>query len=201
MTSVATEVLPDDLDENGDFKDKRRRRGAKLKWVPKKWKPAYDQMIILSIMGRKNVQIAEALGYSSIQVGNVLNSLHAEVIRRKLMDQIMEKAGDDIPGRLQVAADLASKRVVDYFRDDQAFTNAPGAMVDRAMKVLAGMKHIKSEGSGGGQTNIKNALFVGDGEITSRLTEAIRQSDQAKQLHGNVGEVVVGSYEEAPEDD
>ncbi len=204
--TLPVKVMDERFDSNGrGIVDGRRKRGAKLKWAPRRWKPLYDQMIILSVAGRNNKEIAEALDVTPVHVGNVLNCGQAKIILKALISKMRTEAISDIteiPTRLNASLDEASKRLLNYFKNDDVAKSAPGAMADRAMKLLTGLGHLKTgdPNKQSNKLNIKKAYFLGE-EAYDRLSTAIEKSDRAQEVHKQIPVSVEGSYKDITDEE
>jgi len=170
-------------------------KGAKLKWAPKTWRPIYDQMIIMHIMGSKQTDIAEKLERTVVNVNNVLNCPQAQLIIKLLRDNVLKDAQATIGENIEASASKAAERMRAYIHDDGAYEKNPGAMVDRGLKILSAMGHTKTgEGSGHGINVGGNAFFV-DGDGMDKLVKALEDSKRAALMHGEVGSGdILGTY-------
>lgn len=169
---------------------------ASIRWEPKKWKPLYSQMILLSTMGEKGKKIACLFGYTEVQVSNILNSAQGKIIKGAITDKILTETQAEIPKQMNAAAVLAARRIRDLLENDSIAEKHPLAMADRALKVLSALGHIKGEGSSG-NVQINKATFFSalSEEAADRIASALEKSKEASELHGKVGvEVVEGEY-------
>jgi hypothetical protein len=166
------------MDTNGE------RRPAKFvtkRWEPKKWLVVYDTMILMHVAGKSNREIATELNYHEVQVGNILRSRQAmivkELVRRKLNEEITETIPEKLK-RLEMAA---------LGNVEAALTNAtlqeksPLALMDRSLAFLKGIGKLEGEKSS--QTiNIVNIA----NEQATQLIAGMHKADEAMRLHGGV---------------
>lgn len=150
------------------------------KWQPRKWEAMHEQMVILSTLGRSNVSIAEMFGYTPQHVCNVLNTPQADLIRRRVLDNLRESATKQIDGSLEDLADQSLVRMKQIMYDDDLFEKSPFAVVDRGLSILRGVGKLRSEQSM--NTNVKNAIFMSK-EDASALLDGMKAADEAKRLN------------------
>lgn len=150
------------------------------KWQPKKWEAMHEQMVILSTLGRSNVDIARMFGYTPQHIANVLTTPQADICRRRVLDNLRESAVKQIDGSLEDLADQSLVRLKQVMYDDDLFEKSPFAVVDRGISVLRGVGKLRAESSPG--MNVKNALFMAK-EDAAALLEGMKAADEAKRLN------------------
>ena len=157
---------------------------ASIKWVPKKWKPVYEQMILLAFMGRKQKDIAKMFGYTAVQVSNILNSPQALVLKQTLTNKVIGEARDAIPQSLRATAIDAVKKMKIALGDEKLWAANPLGAIDRTLKLLSAIGEVKAEG-GINVTNIEKQLIV-DNEVGDRLRKALEISERGIEVTGEV---------------
>jgi hypothetical protein len=150
------------------------------KWQPKRWEAMHEQMVLMSTLGRSNVAIAEAFGYTPQHVCNVLNTPQADIIRRRVLNTLRESAVKQIDGSLEDLADQSIVRLKQVMYDDDLFSKSPFAVVDRGISVLRGIGKLRAENAPG--VNVKNAIFMTP-EDAKTLHDGMTRADEAKRLN------------------
>jgi len=158
-------------------------RPAKLdRWRPKEWTPVYEQIVVLSCgMNRSNVELGEMFGFTPQHVSNILNTPEASLVRRRVLETLREKVDGGIPKRLSDLADKATQRVAQIMYDDAVFERSPFAVVDRALRVLAGVGRLRNAEESKGDTH--NNILVLSGEAAQDIRDGLRKSREARELH------------------
>src|SRR5689334_12260583 len=97
------------------------------RWQPKRWEAMHEQMVIMSALGRSNVEIARTFGYSAQQVCNILNSDEASIVRARVLDQLRKTAVKQLDGSLEDLATQSIIRMKEVMYDDDLFAKSPFA--------------------------------------------------------------------------
>lgn len=168
----------------------RDPREARLykKFEPVTWKPIYEQMVYDSCLGKTNVQIAKEYDYTPQQVCNILGCTKAKLSKQMILNTLRDEAQASIGERLGDVADKFMKRLEHIAKDEELFQRAPFAVVDRGLRVLAGLGHIKSPDINHGSGPVIHAhagskVAVMSNDSINALTEAIHKSEEARRLH------------------
>lgn len=163
-----------------------RKKGSKSgqfrPWQPKVWKPKYEQIVALGIIGKSNIFIAEQFSMTPTQVSNILNCEKAREIKR-LASQDISKVTTDISERLNILASRALDHLEAIQNDPKYMENSPFAVVDRGLRILEGLNHLKIKS----EVNITNnkAIMLSP-DIAKRLEEGLMKSIAAAQLHSGL---------------
>ena len=174
-------MLPEDFNEP--------RKNAKIfntkeAWKPKEWSPHYEEIVAMSCTGVSNKYLAEKFNYHEVHISNILNTPQAKALKQIILAKMREAQTEaKIPERiaeLQVAA-LDIMREVLINRKDELVKESPFAMLDRSMKVLAGVGVFKGEHQ---QTTINqhNKIEINQ-TLQMALVKTIEKADEAKRLH------------------
>lgn len=155
------------------------RKSKLTKWRPKKWEALYEQMVILSTLGKSNVEIGAHFGYTPQHVSNVLNSPEAALTRRRILEVLRETAHQGIDQSMKDLEEQSITRLKQVMYNDELFEKSPFAVVDRGLQVLKGVGRFKTAEGG---TNIGRAVFI-DVETAKVLREGIARADEAKRLN------------------
>lgn len=149
-----------------------------LRWRPKEWLPIYEQIVVLSIAGRSNKDLASMFAYTEQHVCNILHTPEASLVRGLVLEKMRERAVEGIPAKLEATATKAAERIHDAIHDDELFEKSPFAIVDRSFRVLEAAGHIKSGDKPLGPLNVYSGgkAFI----LTEAAAERIR--DTVKML-------------------
>lgn len=157
------------------------------KWKPREWTAFHESIVIRSMLGKSNTEIATEIGYTPQHVSNILNSPEASMARRRVLEVLRTGVASSIDERLSDLADKAVVRLSQVMNDDELFEKSPFAVVDRGLSILRGVGRLKTQSdiNAANQTNIKSAIFMspGDAEL---LRLGIQKADEAQRLHGPI---------------
>lgn len=160
------------------------RRPALTRWVPRRWELRYDQIVILSTLGKSHDELALQFNYSKQQISNIVNAPQAEITRARIYAELQKRAEENIPMRLEKLADKSLERLSTILHDDDLFKQAPFGVVDRGLQVLKGIGRIKTETEQrSSDKNIQQNNFFLTPESVSQLTAAIKIADEARRLN------------------
>ena len=156
----------------------KEKKGGFKRWVPKRWSPVYDQVVLLSVAGRSNTEIAKIFEFTPQHVSNIITTPQAALIRAEVSRKLRERAADTIPEKLEAAAAKAAQRVKDVIEDDDLFERSPFAVVDRSLKVLQATGYIKGEQD---RAPIRERTLVIPAELALRMLEGMARIDEAQK--------------------
>ena len=172
-----------------EFEDTRLRPRKLKNWKPKKWRVEYERIVALSVTGHSNKMIALQTGYTTVHVSNILQMDEAEDLRQLCLTKMRERAVEkstNIDAKLEEAAVLATKRIIEVLKDDSLVEKSPFAVFDRSMEVLKGRGNLKSgQALGNGGTNIERAVFI-NGPAAEKLSEGMSKADLALEVNAIV---------------
>ena len=210
MTSVALDLngksLPSigaSIDVSLVQKNTKRKRGrprnddpnrpARLvKWIPKEWKPIYEQIVSLDCMGVSQKEIAAKFNYTKVMISKICSTPQAKIIRRKVLEILAEKNKvfqEDRFARTQVQA---MERISSVMEDDALFMADPFAVVDRAFKLLEKTKVIGGSENRGDVNILGNVNMLTQTAIVE-LKEGLEKAREAKELHKGMEAIDVSS--------
>ena len=156
----------------------RRARLNRPRWEPKKWHPVYEEIVMLSVMGYKNTDIAKEKGLTPVHVSNILNTPQAKLIIEIVLKKMEKKRELTVEQRLDRLATKAMDRVEEVIENDVVAEKNPLAMFDRALEILKGTKKIKTADA----PTTNNTLIVTE-DVSKQLIAALQLSDKARALH------------------
>lgn len=160
---------------------KKAKIGKSKRWVPKKWDPIYDQMVLLSCMGLSHKAIGDKFGYGQQQVCNILNTEQAKVLKESIITHI-RNTGVTLGDRLARLEDAALNNLEHALVNEDLRTKAPLAVADRSLAFLKGVGKLE----GDKQKEQKNTnIFIG-GDVAAKLLAGIEKSNEAAIIHNGV---------------
>jgi hypothetical protein len=176
--------MPAESSEQEQEQEKPKKKGA---WKPKKWKVAYERMVLMSAYGMSAKMIGQELGYTREHVATILNMEEAEKIRMILLEKLRAKAMVEIPTGLEQIAKKTVNLLLNSFENEELIKKNPLALVDRGLDVVKGLGHLRGGGNGAnGGLNINSQggnVLVLQGEQVDDLAQALKKANEVKQLH------------------
>lgn len=155
----------------------------KEKWSPKKWEPMYDEMVLMSCLGKSNIEIAKRFGYTKEHISVILNTKQAQVTRRLILSKLQDTIAQTLDQRLAAIKDVALTRIKQVLSDDNIYQSAPLALFDRARDILKGVGVLRSEAApGSGGITAKNAVFI-NSEDARGIREGLAAANEAARLN------------------
>jgi hypothetical protein len=155
----------------------------KKKWSPKRWEPMYDEMVLMSCLGKSNVDIARRFGYTKEHISVILNTKQAQVTKRLILSKLQETVAQTLDQRLAAIKDAALTRITQVLKNDQLMETAPMAVFDRSVTVLKGVGVLREASAGGsGGINAKNAVFI-NSEDAKGIREGLAIANEAARLN------------------
>lgn len=153
-------------------------------WQPLTWKPVYDQMIALHIAGRTNVEIAELLDYTQVQVGNILRSKMGKQFIKEVIERIRQHTSSNVNESIEQFKEAAVGNVghVILDKDGEFKKNAPFKHAEMSMSFLKGIGFLSD---GANKTTINhNVLNVVSKEVQDDIRLALKEANelQVKRL-------------------
>lgn len=157
------------------FKHKKKR------WEPKKWEPIFDEMVLMSCLGKSQIEIARRFGYTTRHTNAILNSKQAKVTKRLILTKLQETIAQTIEQRIAGIKDKALTRIAQTLNDDKIFETAPMAVFDRSVTVLKGTGVLK-ESASGGSGDVKGNIFINADDLKG-IREGLAVANDAKRLN------------------
>lgn len=157
------------------FKHKKKR------WEPKKWEPLFDEMILMSCLGKSQIEIARRFGYTTRHVNAIINCKQAQVTKRIILSKLQETIAQTIEQRIAGIKDKALTRISQVLSDDTLLETAPMAVFDRSVTVLKGTGVLK-ESASGGSGDVKGNIFINADDLKG-IREGLAVANDAKRLN------------------
>jgi len=125
-----TSINPNLAQENTKRKRGRPRKGEErsariTKWVPNEWTPVYEQIVSLACMGVSQKRIAEQFNYTTVMISKICCTPQAKIIRRRVLQQLIEKNKEFQEERFDKAKVQAMERISSVLEDDNLFEAEP----------------------------------------------------------------------------
>lgn len=176
------------------------RQATIKKWVPKVWKPVYEQIVALDCMNVPHTDLAIQFDYTKQMISMIVNTPQAKILRRKMLDLLARKNEDFQVKRFEAASSKAMQRINDFMDDDSLYEDNPFAVVEKSLKLLQAKGILKS-GNGvfkEGDTHIHGNVTV---KKVSQLAEnamieikdGLRLIKETDALHENMEAIDVTS--------
>lgn len=188
------------LDQMKDNEVRRRARLNRPRWVPGRWHPVYEEIVLLSVMGYSNITIAEMKGFTKEHISNVINTPQARLIIDLTLKQMEKKRVLSIDQRIEKITNRAMDRLEEVIENDAYAVKNPGGMFDRALSMLKVSGKVKEPVA---DLNVHHKLSVPAG-MMEKLRKGIEASDRALALHSgtpDTPETIVESPEVEEEDE
>ena len=201
MSGNGSSVVPALVQENTKRKRGRPKKGEEgsariIKWVPKEWKPVYEQIVHLDAMGVSQAKIAKQFDYTSVMVSKICCTPQAKIIRRKVLEHLAERNKEFQEERFSGVQVQAMERISSVLEDDELFTADPFAVVDRAFKLLKETGRIGDRNKG--DINVAGNLTVTRvNNLTQNalveIKEGLAKARESKELHKDMEAIDVSS--------
>jgi len=163
-----------------------------VKWVPKEWKPVYEEIVSLDCMGVSQKEIAKQFNYTKVMISKICCTPQAKIFRRKVLEVLAERNKVFQTERFERTQVQAMERISSLMEDDKLFETDPFAVVDKAFKLLE-----KTRVLGGGESR-GNVNILGDVNMLTQnaileIKDGLAKSREAKKLHSGVEAIDVTS--------
>lgn len=147
------------------------------KWQPKKWKPEYEKIVMMDLMGMKGYEIAEKTGFTPQHIYNILGCDEAIAIQKALIGKI-RKESFNITDEIQEIQKLTVKRLKQSLKDDNIFNTSRLGFIAKGIDVMKGTgEHLKNA-----PTNQVINQFQLPPSVADRFLAGLEKSDEARKL-------------------
>ncbi len=195
-----TSINPNLVIENTKRKRGRPKKGEVrpariVKWIPKEWKPVYEQIVSLDCMGVPQKKIAEQFNYTPVMISKICTTPQAKIIRRKVLELLAEKNKVFQEERFNRTQVRAMERISEFIEDDDLYGKDPFAVVDKAFKLLEKTGAIGSKNKAGdvnvqGDLNVMNTLSQ---TAILEIKDGLAKARESKELHRDMEAIDVNS--------
>lgn len=167
---------------------KELRKPAQFKhYQPKRWHPEFTLVVMGSISGKTNLELASEFGYTHQHISNILSTSQAEEIREKVRLGLDKHFEGTIIERVNRIGEKAIQKIESFVEDEHNYADkAPFAFVDRMMKLAIMTSKMGSDMSNGkGSTNIQvngTAAFVLNPDQAAGIRSAMIESARIETI-------------------
>lgn len=170
----------------GRPKGSERKSAQFQHYNPKKWEAWHESIVIRSVLGASNKDLAEKFGITPQHVSNILNCPQAVEVKERIRNQIVNE-GNNVAERVAGIQELALQRMQEYLKKDELATGNPHQTMDRAMQAfkLTMPESIKTnpESVQNNSLTLQQNILVANGEFMERLTKGLEISNQVQEKH------------------
>lgn len=154
-------------------------------WNPKKWKPLYDSILALAVVGLKNTDIAIQLNINKVTVGLILNSPAGKSRLLELQKKKQAVIAKTLAERIENLQDKALRRVEDVISNDSFAELAPFKVFDRSMSVLRATGLAKSDNPNSETPVVNNNTInlINDRAMIAQMSMGIDKALEASKLN------------------
>lgn len=166
------------------------------KWVPKKWKPMYEQIVALDIAGLPHANIAVRFNKTVQYISKICNTPQALMIKKNALNILVEKNKEFQEERFSHTQAKAMERITDLMENDDLFAAEPFQIVDKAFKLLQNSGALAAEKSKeAGDMVFQGPVTVNNLTQTAvlDLKEGLAKAREAGDLHAGMEAIDVTS--------
>lgn len=149
------------------------------KWVPKKWKPIYDRLVMAQVSGLDNKEIAEIFGYTPQQISNILTCSEAQALREKISENVNDHVMESIDAKLKRITVRAVDNIEKVIFDDNILEKAPLAILDRSERFLRSIGKLRGDVS---DNKVNNTVIISN-DVAKLLAEGLNKANRVHELH------------------
>lgn len=157
-----------------------RPNGMRLtpNWQPKTWKPIYETICTLHVLGVKNTKIAKELKLSIMQVQNILA---CDKAKERISDLVKEHQASLLLKRENKITEIVDSSIANIHSvvtDKQLAASRPMAMLDASLKALKAFDNtgaVKNDDDKSpiNQTNLQFNVFATNPEYAGRIVSGL----------------------------
>lgn len=147
------------------------------KWEPKEWRAEYEIIVMMSLRGKKGIEIANFTGYTPQHIYNILGTPQALAIEQAFIAKVRAEIVN-IPEEIAEIQKLTVRRLRESLKDDEMFKKMPGTLLSKGLEVMKGTgEHLKNA-----PTTQNNTTFVLPASVADKFLAGLEKSDQARAL-------------------
>lgn len=152
------------------------------KWVPKKWKPIYEEIVLRSAAGSSNEEIAVSLGYTTQQISNILNTPQAKEVLAGIGSRVREKFQESFGERIENLTLTALTNMEVVLKDETVREVAPLQMFDRSLSYLKAAGKLQGDSPKGNTTNIVIGV-----DVQKNLLTGLQKANRVQEIYTQNG--------------
>lgn len=145
-------------------------------WEPKRWDSQHEQIVAMSCRGFSNKAIGDAIGYTEVHVGRIINSLKGQEIKSQFIAESRKRLMDTADLGLEVAQMAAAENVKRVLTDKELASRQPFNMVRASMDFLRGMGKLKDDTVKNATQNNLNFFGNMEPELQKVLAAGMKES-------------------------
>jgi hypothetical protein len=151
-------------------------------YKPKRWEPWMEALVLASIQGKTNKELAESFGISLPHVSNILSTEQAAIATQKIRDKVSE-LHPDVSIKIGRIKEKAVQRIENFLDNDAVAEASPIAYISQVKDIMK-MTFPKMDDAANNITNIQqNNILVANSEYLERLNEGLKTSNEVNLLH------------------
>ena len=194
---------PGNAKKGNRLKGLERTRNPKMKrWVPKEWKPVYEEIVQLDAMGVDQEEIADRYNFTKIHISNICSTPHAKIIRASMTKSLVKRGMEAPQSRLTRIADKAMDRIDSIITDDDLFHNNPLPVADRSFKflkelgILGRSDDVQRPGVVVNQQINNNGTTVVTDKMVTVFNDGMDKLKEINAIHGAINLLPTGEIED-----
>jgi len=164
------------------------------KWTPKKWKPVYEEIVLLSAAGKSNEEIAKVAGYTPQQISNILNAPQAKLALEEIGVRAREKFGESFYDRIERLSQRSLDNMEKVLTKDEWLDAAPIAMFDRSLNFMKAAGKL----TGDSPKEARTTNIIIGAEVQRTLLEGLQKANRVIEIHSSLNEKGKGSLPQLP---
>jgi predicted transcriptional regulator len=151
-------------------------------YEPKRWEPWMDGLVIHSLIGKSNTELAKMFEITVTHVSNILSTKQAAERKEIFRESVLSKV-PNISETMALIQEKGVKRLLDFMNNDQLATNSPLSFINQAKSIVQ-MTFPKNELPTGSVTNnIQQNILATNPEFMDRLMRGLESSNEVAKLH------------------
>lgn len=155
------------------------------RYKPKRWEPRFDLIVLGSIAGKSNVELASQFGLTPQHISNIINTQQAENLKQKVRNNIENESTKDIRTVVTEIGNRAAKHLLEFVLDERGRAKSnPFEFIDRSIKIAQISGVVKNDNGGG---NVSPGMHVQNLQVNvlNGLAEALKLSREVETVHSN----------------
>ena len=143
----------------------------------KRWKPVYDEVILLHVAGYKNIEIADLVNLTPVRVSQIITSPKAQKAVGQLQTRQFKRIRQNIESKLELLGEEAIENIGQTVQADfDPGSSEKKHQDDVSFDVLALLGYTKKK-----ETGDRGGIRLSP-EASDRIASAIEESDQVKRM-------------------
>lgn len=169
----------------GRPKGSRNYSAQFLHYNPKRWQPEFDLIVIESVAGKSNAELARLFGYTKEHISNILSTPQAAEVKERIRSTINKEFEGGIKDRLAKIGEKTIKHIEKFVEDEDGYSNKrPFDFVDRMLKIAQAVGSVgdKDATSRSNTTIVNGNALIVNQDQASGLRDALSKSMELDQV-------------------